>query len=144
MTSAGLFVNNLLSLLHLTSVAFARTAFGLLAALVGWYFGYIRSAAKRLGIKKSQIYIIRYLVDDAKNLNSLNRVLIEYEFEKLFGVIYSADEIVALFNLNNPLLSIKNRIPSEGLIHFDGGKFVLTKTTRKLEVVSRLSVTNHY
>lgn len=77
------------------------------------------------GTKKSQVELLQSMLQALERDKPYDRLLIEYQFETIFGMRLSLEEIKFLVNSPSPLIDIRLRIKAFSKIKYDHGKYIL-------------------
>ncbi len=93
----------------------------------GWGLYSLQEKVKNVsfGTKKSQVDLLQSMLQVLERDKPYDRLLVEYQFETIFGMQLSLEEIKFLVSSPSPLADVRLRIKAFGKIKFDHGKYVL-------------------
>ena len=91
----------------------------------------------KMKLKASKLNILASMLKRLNRDLQEDRLMIEYQFEILFGARFSAEEIKALVKLPSPLNAIRLPIKSAETIRYEPPNFVLT-TKSSLETITKI------
>jgi hypothetical protein len=110
-------------LLHLILFNWVSGTITIVSAGLALYATWTKVKNVNVKTRKSQIELLESMLQILDRDMPYDRLLIEYQFESLFGMRLSVEEIKLLAKLPSPLRSIRLRIESSGKIKCEDSVF---------------------